>query len=48
MAEFDINISIYIVYSQDGQLGVVIEDSRWELLYLVVIQIPEWGINILE
>ena len=31
----------YIVYLQDDQLGVVIEDSRWELLYLVVLQIPE-------
>ena len=37
----NINVSIYIVYLQDDQLGVVIEDSRWELLYLVVLQISE-------
>ena len=37
----NINVSKYIVYLQGDQLGVVIEDSRWELLYLVVFQIPE-------
>ena len=29
-----------IYYVQFGQLGVVIEDSRWQLLYLVVTQFP--------
>ena len=30
-----------IYYVQFGQLSVVIEDSRWQLLYLVVTQIPK-------
>ena len=30
-----------IYYVQFGQLGVVIEDSRWKLLYLVVTQFPK-------
>ena len=30
-----------IDYVQFGQLGVVIEDSRWQLLYLVVTQFPK-------
>ena len=30
-----------INYVQYGQLGVVIEDSRWQLLYLVVTQFPK-------
>ena len=29
-----------INYAQFDQLGVVIEDSRWQLLYLVVTQFP--------
>ena len=30
-----------INYAQFDQLGVVIEDSRWQLLYLVVTQFPK-------
>ena len=30
-----------IYYVQFGQLSVVIEDSRWQLLYLVVTQFPK-------
>ena len=30
-----------INYAQFDQLGVVIEDSRWKLLYLVVTQFPK-------
>ena len=30
-----------IYYVQFGQLGVVIEDSRWKLLYLVVTKFPK-------
>ena len=35
-------------YVQWDQLSVVIEDSRWQLLYLVVTQFPKWRYSLIS
>ena len=39
-SNININTSINIGHLQNGQLGVVLEDFRWQFLYLVVFQVP--------